>query len=475
MVGIKSFGAYVPWLRLSRELIARGWGIPGAPGTLAVANFDEDSVTMAVEAALGCLAGFDPASLGGVYFASTTAPYAEKSLATLIATVLDAPPPVFTADFATSLRASTSALEAALDAVACGKADNVMVTSGETRVGEPVTSWEQTLGDGAGAVLVGEGDGVIAEYLGAVAVKDEIMLTWRREEHDHVVRDYNPRMAQSFGYEKAMVKAIKAAMEKFGLTPDTIARAVYTAPEFRSHGRITAKCGFDAASGQVQDALFAFVGGTGAAQPLMMLAGALESGLKEGDIILLAHYADGADVLVFKVTAAIDALPARRALSAYLAARQPLESYARFMRYKGLTGILPYDDFGSPIQMWRDLSQVYPLHGVKCNQCGMVRFPIDRVCARCKARDDNTELALVKRGKVFSFIHDNLYASPEPPTTLTIVDLDEGGRVFLQMTDRNVDEVEVDMEVDLTFRKIHDGNDINNYFWKCRPARQGGV
>ena len=68
--------------------------------------------------------------------------------------------------------------------------------------------------------------------------------------------------------------------------------------------------------------------------------------------------------------------------------------------------------------MWRDLSQVYPLHGVKCNQCGMVRFPIDRVCARCKARDDNTELALAKRGKVFSFIHDNLYASPEPPTTL---------------------------------------------------------
>jgi hydroxymethylglutaryl-CoA synthase len=206
-----------------------------------------------------------------------------------------------------------------------------------------------------------------------------------------------------------------------------------------------------------------------------MLAGALESGLKEGDVVLLAHYADGVDVLAFKVTAALAGLAARRGVSGYQAAQQPLDSYAKFLRYKGLAGVPPLEDSGSPIQMWRDLSQVYPLHGVKCNQCGLVRFPIDRVCARCKSRDDSTEIRLARRGKVFSFMHDNLYPTVEPPTTLTIVDLDEGGRLFLQMTDRLVDEVDVDLEVELTFRKIHDGNDISNYFWKCRPARQGGV
>jgi len=474
MVGIKSFGAYVPWLRLSRELIARGWGMPGAPGTLATANFDEDSVTMAVEAALNCTEGLDPSTMGGVFFASTTAPYAEKSVATIIATVLDAPAEAATADFAVSMRASTSALQAALDAAACGKADNIVVTAGETRVAEPITSWEQTLGDGAGAVLVGEGDGVIAEYLGSLSLKDEIMFTWRRAEKDHILREYNARMAQSEGYEKVMVRAIRGAMEKLGLTPESVARAVFTAPDFRSHGRIAAKCGFNAAAGQVQDALFAFVGGTGTAQPLMMLANALESGLKEGDVVLLAHYADGADVLAFKVTAALAALPPRRAVNACLAAQHPLESLAKFMRYRGLTAIPPLDDFGSPVQTWRDTAQVFPLHGVKCNQCGFVRFPVDRVCGRCKARDDNTEVRLARRGRVFTFINDNLYPAVETPTTLTVVDLEDGARIFLQMTDRVADEVEVDMEVELTFRKIHSGNDWNHYFWKCRPVRRGG-
>jgi len=106
----------------------------------------------------------------------------------LVRSPLDAPTAVLTADYATSLRASTSALGAALDAAAAGKADNIMVTSGETRVAEPITAWEQTLGDGAGAALVGEGEGVVAEFLGSVSLKDEIMLTWRQAEEDHVLR-----------------------------------------------------------------------------------------------------------------------------------------------------------------------------------------------------------------------------------------------------------------------------------------------
>ncbi len=471
MVGIKSYGAYIPKLRLNRELIAKGWDIPGAPGTIAVANYDEDSLTMGVEAAADCLIGFDPAEVGGVFFASTSAPYAEKSAATLIATVLDTKPDIYTVDFANSLRASTQALGAALDAAQVGKAENIIVTSGETRVAEPISTWEQTLGDGAGAVMVGSGEGVIAEYLGSLSIKDEIIYTWRRSEKDHMVREFNPRVAQSFGYQKHMVAGIKAAMEKFDLTPDKVARAVYSAPDFRSHGGVAKRCGFDPASGQVQDALFAFVGGTGTAQPLMMLAGALQSGLKEGDIILLAHYADGVDVLVFRATAALEKLPSRRAISGFLASQIPLESFARFLRYRGIAEVPMPEDTGTPVQMWRDSREVYSLHGSKCNQCGLVRFPMERVCSRCKSRDDFTEIPLTRKGKVFTYIHDNLYVNAEMPTTLAVVDLEGGGRVFLMMTDRKVDEVDIGMEVELTFRKIHEGNHYNNYFWKCRPVR----
>ena len=471
MVGIKSFGGYIPKLRLSREMVAQGWGIPGAPGTVAVANFDEDSLTMAYEAAADCMVGLEPEKLGGVFFASTTSPYAEKSSATLIATVLDAPQDIYTADFATSLRASPAALGAALDAASAGKADNIVVTAAETRVAEPKTTWEQTLGDGAGAVLIGEGDDVVAEYLGSISIKDEIYLTWRREEKDHTLQEFNARMAQAQGYGKTMVAGIQAALDKFGLTPESVARVVYSAPDFRSHGQVTKRMKFDPASGQVQDALFALVGGTGTAQPLMMLAGALESGLEPGDHVLLAHYGDGVDVMVFKVTEALGELPSRRGIQGHMASQQPLESFARFLRYKGIARMGDTQPAGSPVQIWREQRQLFALYGCKCNQCGMVRYPINRVCSRCRSKDDYTEVRMAQKGTLFNFIHDRLYDSVEMPTTLCIVDLEGGGRIFTQMTDREVDEVELDMDVELTLRIVQEGKDFYSYFWKCRPVR----
>ena len=52
MVGITSYGAYIPMLRLPLGAIAGGGRkASGGSGEKAVANFDEDSVTMAVAAA----------------------------------------------------------------------------------------------------------------------------------------------------------------------------------------------------------------------------------------------------------------------------------------------------------------------------------------------------------------------------------------------------------------------------------------
>ena len=74
MVGITAYGAYVPIWRLPRETIAKEWGLPAAPGEKAVANFDEDALTLGVAAAIDCLNGANRESIDGVLFASTTAP-----------------------------------------------------------------------------------------------------------------------------------------------------------------------------------------------------------------------------------------------------------------------------------------------------------------------------------------------------------------------------------------------------------------
>jgi hypothetical protein len=57
MAGIVSYGAYIPLWRLARDTIAASWGSASIGGERSVANNDEDTVTMASEAAIDCLAG----------------------------------------------------------------------------------------------------------------------------------------------------------------------------------------------------------------------------------------------------------------------------------------------------------------------------------------------------------------------------------------------------------------------------------
>ena len=140
MPGIVAAAAYVPRYRLPRELIAREWGRQSAGGEKAVANHDEDSLTLAVSAALALEEqGERP---DGLFFATTTSPYTEKQGAATIAVVLDLPSETRTADFADTLRAGTSALLAGLDALA-GGARRVLVAAGDCRLGEPDSIAEQ--------------------------------------------------------------------------------------------------------------------------------------------------------------------------------------------------------------------------------------------------------------------------------------------------------------------------------------------
>src|SRR5262249_25379924 len=120
MSGILGAAAYVPRYRLPREVIAREvGGVPGR-GERAVANHDEDSLTMAVNAALGLAA--EAGRPEAVVFATTSPPYAEKQGAATIAAVLDLPPTTRTLDVGTTLRAGTSAVLAAPRPGAAGAA-----------------------------------------------------------------------------------------------------------------------------------------------------------------------------------------------------------------------------------------------------------------------------------------------------------------------------------------------------------------
>src|SRR5208337_1536878 len=98
--------AYVPAYRLSRDEISRAWKTKSLGGEKTVAGYDEDSITMAVGAALECMKGNEK-RIDGLFFASTTSPYKEKQAAAIIAAAVDLPEETRTADFGGSLRSGT--------------------------------------------------------------------------------------------------------------------------------------------------------------------------------------------------------------------------------------------------------------------------------------------------------------------------------------------------------------------------------
>ena len=115
MVGIQNFGGYIPRLRLSRKAIvdAHAWANPAlkaqAKSERAICNWDEDPVTMAVEAARDCLGHNSRGEVAALYFASTSAPFDDRQNAGIVAEALNVGGKAAALDVSGSLRAGTSA------------------------------------------------------------------------------------------------------------------------------------------------------------------------------------------------------------------------------------------------------------------------------------------------------------------------------------------------------------------------------
>jgi len=83
-VGIAGYGAYVPRPRVAAKVIAAAWGKDdGARLPVlekSVPSADEDTVTMAIEAARGAVAraGVDPGDIRAVWVGTESKPYAVK-------------------------------------------------------------------------------------------------------------------------------------------------------------------------------------------------------------------------------------------------------------------------------------------------------------------------------------------------------------------------------------------------------------
>lgn len=464
-IGVARYASYLPRLRLERRLIEAAWGTKQPAGDIAVASYDEDALTLAIEAAAGC-AGDGGTEIDAAYFASTSAPYREKQMAALMATACDFRRDIFTADFTGSARAGLAGVLAAWRAVQAGAAHDVLVAAAELRVAQPGSELEGVLGDGAAAVTLSDHD-VIAEIVDAASVSEEFTYVWRTD-RSPTVRAQGGKFSKTYGYGRDLGAAIRKVLERHNSKAADVGRLALYSPDARAAADLAKSLGFDPKK-QLVEPLTPAVGCTGCAEPLLLLARALDQAAP-GELILVGGYGEGADVILLRTTDRIAEARAAVPLQRWIDAKALLPSYEKYLKYRRILEVDEVADVVTNVLEHQELKQNLRLYGSRCRACGLVQYPMARVCIGCKAREQLDDARLARRGKVFTFTIDMLIPSIEHPLPMAVVDLDGGGRLYLQVAD--AEEVQVGDDVALTFRRLHEGGGNYNYYWKARPRRE---
>ncbi|SHF42867.1 3-hydroxy-3-methylglutaryl CoA synthase [Desulfacinum infernum DSM 9756] len=485
MIGVTAYGAYVPRYRLERKAVAKAmawinpavWGLAG--GEKAVANVDEDPITMAVAAVRNAARNAPDPQCGALHVASVTFPYSERQNAVIAREALNLPETAVTLDVTGSTRAGTSALLAALNQVASGTARRAWVAAAEVHRAKMGSADELLFGDAGAALAVGT-ESVLAAFVGSFTLTADFPGPLRETEKK-LPRSWEERWVRDEGYLSLIPKAVAAYAEKANLTPERIATVIYPCPYPREHALIGKRLGLPPE--KVADPLAAQVGDTGTAHPLLMLCRALETA-SPGDHLLVVGFGNGVDVLHFQATDAVASFKPARTFDALLARKATLIPYEKAVAFRELvpveTGIRGEFQAETPLSvLWRNRRAVLGLQGTRCTRCGTPQFPPQRICAvgECQAVDEmEPYLFSDKSARIFSYTGDNLAFSLDPPQIYGIVDFDEGGRMMLDFTDCSLESIRVDQPVELHLRrKYHDAQrGVHTYFWKAVPIETPG-
>ncbi|MEW5783480.1 MAG: 3-hydroxy-3-methylglutaryl CoA synthase [Bacillota bacterium] len=483
MIGISSYAGYVPRFRLNRMLVysAMGWLNPAiimnAAGEKAVANFDEDSITMAVAAGWKCLRDFKPAELDAVYFATTTAPFKERQNANIVAGALNAREEIRTADFGGSLKAGTAALLAALEFVASGSGKKAISCAADCRLGKLSSVQEMVFGDGGAAIMVGCDD-VIAEFKGSYSLSCDFVdhLRGANSKYD---RQWEERWIRDLGYDRFIPAAVEGLCNKYNLKLADFTKVVYPCYYGGARKSINRKLGLE--PGQVQDELLMDAGDTGAAHPLLMLAKTLEEAAP-GDKLLLVSYGNGCDALYFEVTEQIKRLQYRQRVTDALHNQTDLDNYLKYLTWREMVpaevGMRGEEERLTRWSLvWRNRKAILGMQGTRCLACDTQQYPPQRVCVNpvCGAIDKMEPVPLAdKGGKIVSFTSDLLAATLNPLAIYGNIDFNGGGRCMMDFTDCTLEDLQVGQPVRFTFRikYIDMKRDTTFYFWKAVPAKE---
>ena len=483
LAAILRVGVHVPKLRLPHSVIAAAMAWAHAPGRAAargaraVCNWDEDALTMAVEAARSCVAAPAGGSVEAdaapqsILFCSTTAPFADRDNAVMLAAALDFSEATETLNLGASLRAGSSGFISALRSA--DGAPTLLVASDArlTRAGSPQ---ELTYGDAAVAMLLGpSSQAALASVLATHSLGSDFVDHYRMSgaNFDYALEE---RWLRDESLLQLIPRAVTALLSAAGVGSDAV-RHVALPVGAASAKRIAQVCGLQTA--QRDERILAECGDAGVALPLLMLAGALEAAAP-GDLMVLIGLGQGVDAVLLRAEAGVR--EAGRALSRALANRRDEPNYVRYLSHRGLIDI----DFGMRAERdqrtahtvaYRKRGALSAFNGGRCERCGTVQFPEARMCVNpeCRATDSQVPHRLAEtRGRVKSFTEDWQAYAARPPYLYGNVEFAEGGNLLMEFTDLEPGELKVNDAVRFVYRiKDEDrARGFRRYFWKATTA-----
>lgn len=323
MAGITGYASYLPAIRIRAEEFKKAWGSAGGGfKEKAVADFDEDTVTMGYEAARAVLRKkqVDPKDISFIALASTNYPYAEKTSGSTIAAMIGAPSSCLTSEHGNSTLAGTEALlEAWRHSLDNPGSVSLVIVSDAPR-GPVNESWENPLGAGAVALTLGGGDVIceIEDYASCVA---EYIGERFRPEGATEIRELGIASYSRKAVEEVMAGAVRGLLKKTGLDPAGFSHLALDQKNSRQPAATGSRLGFTPEQ-QKTGFTFPLTGDTGAASPFISLCAVLDAA-REGDRVLLVSYGGGSasHAISLRATAGIGNFkggPAGRAAPRYI-------------------------------------------------------------------------------------------------------------------------------------------------------------
>ena len=458
-IALTRFSAYVPKYRVSRAEIGALIGQSGY-GSRAVANFDEDSTTMAVEAATPIVS--EKTTIGALWFATTSPAYVDKVNATAVHAALGLPTDIPAYDLGANYRSGVAAI------IAASQTSGLAVMS-DVREGKAGGSDERDGGDAAASFSFGESSDPAAWLIAVASRSAEFLDRWRLPS-SMTGTTWEERFGQS-KYVPLGEEAVKDVLDRAGVSIRDVAGVVVTSPNLRASRALSAHLQKRSGGARVSSDLVGLVGNSGAAQFGVELVDQLERAAP-GELILAVSLADGADALLIRAgnASARVGVPVREQVKETVNVDYPKYLLWRG-RFPGESARRPDPPRPSSPFAARNADFKYGFNGGRCRACATVQYPLPRVCLSCKATDGFEDVKISARSaRVVTYTVDRLAFTASPPLIGAVVDIDGGGRITCELTDVQPDDITVGTEVLMTFRRLGTIDGIHNYFWKARPV-----